>query len=456
MSRARYVCLALAFTLAAAPAFAGTVYVPILSDNGIDGTEYVTRIWLTNDGSGPQTVETVFLANGSDGTEGRDGAGKKPDKVLVRVGDTVVVEVDKGPGLLEITTGGDGAGDLSISAELRIPQQSGAKETHSVVPVITSANAAAAGDTLTLQGLRRTEGGVYTNLLLVNLGQSGAQCSVKALRANGQQIASTALLNLVPLSQFQFDDALNLLGEKQTKDVHMQVDCDQPFFAYLALYEAEGGEALAIQPSATGDSSLARPGDDAPTVPGALVFTKHGTFHAPTPGNPTAIFNIPVPKNHTYSKVVVDVDIYNGGWSSNSSGFHNLLWLHRGACCWPKWPGNVFGLVEARGPGLNRVAVKSNADLTGHDVLNFFRVIALHEGSTYHLRYEYNGSSRSINMIFSQDGQVVGQGADRASANAVRTDNSGFFMIYFGHEPSAFDEPSFGWRYENLRVEFFP
>jgi hypothetical protein len=455
MKRAVYVCLALAVALAASPAFAGTVYVPILADNGLDGTDYVTRIWLTNEGNGPQTVETLFLPNLTDGTKDRE-SGKKVEKTTVRAGDTVVIEVKKGSGLLEITTGGNDPGALAISAELRNSKQSGAKETHSVVPVMSSANVAAAGETLTLQGLRRTEGGVYTNLVLVNLGHDGAQCSVKALKASGQQLASTALLSLVPLSQVQYSDALRLLGELQIKDVHAQIQCDQPFFAYLGLYENKGGEALLIEPSATGDSELARPGDGAPSVPGALVFSKSGTFHTPTPGNATAVFNIPVPKNHTYSKVVVDVEIFNGGWSSKPAGFHNLLWLHRGACCWPKWPDNVFGLVEARGPGLNRVAVKTNVNLGAHEQLNFFRVVPLLEGNTYQFHYEYDGAGRAIRFVISQGGQVVGQGSNSATANSVQTDGSGFFMIYFGHEPSEFDEPTYGWKYQNLRVEFFP
>jgi len=455
MKRAAYVCLALAVALAASPAFAGTVYVPILAENGLDGTDYVTRIWLTNEGNGPQTVETLFLPNLTDGTKDRE-SGNKVEKTTVRAGDTVVIEVKKGAGLLEITTGGNDPGALAISAELRNSKQSGTKETHSVVPVMSSANVGAAGETLTLQGLRRTEGGVYTNLVLVNLGHDGAQCSVKALKASGQQLASTALLSLVPLSQVQYSDALRLLGELQIKDVHAQIQCDQPFFAYLGLYENKGGEVLLIEPSATGDSGLARPGDDAPSVPGALVFSKSGTFHTPTPGNSTAVFNIPVPKNHTYSKVVVDVEIYNGGWSSKPAGFHNLLWLHRGACCWPKWPDNVFGLVEARGPGLNRVAVKTNVNLGAHDQLNFFRVVPLLEGNTYQFHYEYDGAGRAIRFVISQGGQVVGQGSNSSTANSVQTDGSGFFMIYFGHEPSEFDEPTYGWKYQNLRVEFFP
>lgn len=456
MTRALCVCLALVVSLAAAPLFAGTVYVPILSSNGVDGTKYITRISLTNEGNGPLTVETLFLGNYTDGTKGREDGGKAADKTTVRAGDTVILEVDSGSGILEITTVGDDSGALAISAELRRVGQNNAMENVSAVPVVTSENTAGSGQSLTLQGLRRTVDGVYTNLLLVNLGHDPTQCSVKVVKASGQQIGGTALLSLQALSQAQFNDALDVLGQSQIRDVHARIECDQAFFAYLTTYEREGGKALLIQPSATGDSGLGRPGDNAPSVPGALVFSKSGAFHTATPAEPTAIFNIPVPKNHSYSKVVVDVDIFHGGWSSQPAGFHNLMWLHRGACCWPSWPDNVFGLVETRGPGLNRVAVKTNVNMGPHDQLNFFRVVPLLEGNTYHLRYEYDGANRAIRFVISQAGQVVGQGVDRASANSIRTDSSGFFMIYFGHEPSEFDQPSYGWKYQNLRVEFLP
>lgn len=458
MKRAVYVCLALAVALAASPAFAGTVYVPILAENGLDGTDYVTRIWLTNEGNGPQTVETLFLPNLTDGTKDRE-SGNKVEKTTVRAGDTVVIEVKKGAGLLEITTGGNDPGALAISAELRNSKQSGTKETHSVVPVMSSANVGAAGETLTLQGLRRTEGGVYTNLVMVNLGHDGAQCSVKALKASGQQLASTALLSLVPLSQVQYSDALRLLGELQVKDVHAQIQCDQPFFAYLGLYENKGGEVLLIEPSATGDSGLARPGDGGPTVPGAIVFSRNGTFHVPTPAAPTAIFNIPVPNNQTFSRVTVDVDVFMGGWSYEPSKNHNLFWLHRGACCWPQWASNMFGLVNMFGPGRNEVKVLTNADMPRFQERSVERHVQLLEGHTYHLHYVYDAAGGTFELTITDGGQEIIKAQAGATARTIRPDNSNAFMIYFGHEDAsnvANDRPTYGWKYSNLRVEFIP
>ena len=450
------VCLALALICVAAPAFGGTVYVPILSENGSDDTTYLTRVWLTNHGNGPQSVETLLLADNTNGTN-RDG--KKSSKTSIPAGGTVVLEVESGPGLLEIIASGAKAGDLAISAEVRNPDQKGAQETHSVVPIISSENARAGGDILALQGLRRT-GGVFTNLVVVNLGHSAAQCSVKVFRAGGDQIASTALLSLKALTQVQFPDALNSLGEKSARDVNSQVECDQPFFAYLTLYEQGSGEVLVLEPSASGDSSLAAPGEEEPpSVPGAILFTQKGTFHIPTPGNPTAIYNIPVPKDRTFSNVTVDLDVFIAGWyNKDPSGLHSLFWLHRGACCWPKWARNITGFANVFGPNRNVVKVISNMDMGQFDKSRGEKGVSLQPGQTYHVRFEYNTSTGTSYLQLTQGGSEVAFITMPTTVNRLQADGTEAWMIYFGHEFTTHGEerPSFGWRYENLRVEFLP
>jgi len=458
------VCLALALALASLPSFAGTVYVPILSDNGVNGTDYVTRIWLTNRGNGPLTVETLFLANNTDGTKNRGDGGKAADKTIVRAGTTVVLEVDSGPGLLEIVTPGDGAGALAISAEIRNSKQDSAKETHSIAPVLSSDNVGAAGDVLTLQGLRRTEGGVYTNLLLVNLAHSESQCTVKTFKTNGQQIAGTALLTLKPLTQVQFADALNVLGEAQIRDVHAQIQCDQPFFAYLTSYERTGGEVLVVGPSATGDSSLAAPGkDEPPSVPGAVLFTRNGVFHTPTPASPSAIFNIPVPGDRTFGNVVVDFDYFHAGYyAKDPSGLHSLVWLHRGACCWPEWAGNITVFANAHGPGKNQVKMVSNMNQPRFsDKAKGEAGLALQAGQTYHVHFEYDTNQRSSFMEITLGGSRVARLTMPTTVNRLVPDASQAWMIYFGHKDelnsgNGAERPSYGSRYQNLRVEFLP
>lgn len=464
MKRTLLVCLALALALGAlpTPSFAGTVYIPVLSDNGVDDAEYLTRIWITNESGQAQMVETLLLPMNTDGTKGRDENQKATETTRVAAGQTVVLEVS-GSGMLELSSDGEIADRLAVNAEVRNTDHKSGNETHTTVPILNSRNAAEAGDTLILQGLRRTEAGVFSNLLLTNLGHEESQCTVQVFRPNGQQIAGTALLTLKALSQVQFPDALNLLGQSQIQDVNVRLTCDEPFYAYLSLYEWETGEVVFVRPSATVDSSLARPGDETPSVPGAVLFTRNGVFHTPAPHEPSAIFNIPVPPDSEFTNVIVDFDFFHGGWfAKDPAGLHSLVWLHRGACCWPKWAENITTFANAFGPGKNQVKMISNMGLPASagkskgDV-NF----ALQPGQTYHAHFEYDTLRGKAWLQISQNGTEVMYVDMPTTVNRLRPDGSAAWMIYFGHE-NVFgqgigaERPSYGWRYSNLRVEFLP
>lgn len=465
MKRTWLVCLALALalTLGTLPSLAGTVYVPVLTDNGVNDQEYVTRVWLTNEGSSPQVIETLLLPMNSDGTKDRDSSQKAVEKTTVRAGQTVVLEMGNQAGLLELSSDGVTVDKLAVSAEVRNTALVGSAETHTIAPVIHSRNIAEPGDTLVLQGLRRTQQGVFSNLLLTNLGHAETQCTVKVFRPDGGQIAGTALLTLKALSQVQFSDALNLLGESHIGDVNARVSCDQPFYAYLTLYESATGEVVFARPSATADSTLARPGEEQPSVPGAVVFTRNGVFHTPEKHEPSAIFNIPVSPDAAFSNVIVDFDFYHGGWyAKDPSGLHSLVWLHRGACCWPKWGENITTFANAFGPGKNAIKMISNMDLPkagnkSKGDTNF----ALQPGQTYHAHFEYDTLRGKAWMTISQGGNQVAYVEMPTTTNRLVPDNSAAWMIYFGHEDIygqgiGAERPSYGWKYQNLRVEFIP
>jgi hypothetical protein len=463
MKRTLLVCLALALTLGALPTFAGTVYIPILSDNGVDDAEYLTRIWITNESGQAQTVETLLLPMNTDGTKGRDDSQKATETTRVAAGRTVVLEISSGSGMLELSSDGEIADLLAVNAEVRNMGLDGAGETHTTVPILSSRNLAGSGETQVLQGLRRTDNGIFSNLLITNLGHEESQCTVQVFRANGQQIAGTALLTLKALSQVQFPDALNLLGQTQIGDVNARLSCDQPFFTYLSLYERETGEVIFVRPSATVDSELARPGDQQPSVPGAVLFTRNGAFHEPTKAEPSAIFNIPVPPDSAFSNVVVDFDFFHGGWyAKDPSGLHSLLWLHRGACCWPKWAENITTFANAHGPGKNQIKMISNMDLPkaagkSKGDANF----ALQPGQNYHAHFEYDTLRGRAWLQISQNGNEVMYVDMPTTVNRLRPDESAAWMIYFGHEDIfgqgiGAERPSYGWEFKNLRVEFIP
>lgn len=463
MKRTLLVCLALALALGTLPASAGTVYVPVLAHNGVDDADYVTRVWITNEGNQPQTVESLLLPMDTDGTKGRDNAQKAVEKTTVRAGETVVLEVGSKAGLLELASDGQIADKLAINAEIRNTALDGGTETHAAVPVLHSRNLAEAGDNQTVQGLRRTTNGVFTNLLIANLGHAETQCTVKVFRADGKQIAGTALLTLKALSQVQFPDALNILGQAQIRDVNARVSCDQPFYSYLSLYERASGEVVFVRPSATADSTLARPGAEQPSVPGAVLFTRNGVFHAPEKHEPSAIFNIPVPAGSSFKNVVVDFDFYHGGWfAKDPGGLHSLVWLHRGACCWPKWVANITTFANAFGPGKNAIKMISNMDQPkSANKSKGDAGFALQPGQTYHAHFEYDTQRGKAWLEISQNGQQVAYLDMPTTTNRLEPDASAAWMIYFGHEDVygqglGAERPSYGWKYQDLRVEFIP
>ncbi len=468
----RTLCLyaALLVLLGTVPAWAGTVYVPVLSQNGVDGVTYVTRVWLTNEGANAQTVESLLLPLNSDGTKGRDESGKASTKTVVRPGATVVLELDGESGLLELTTDSAAAGRLAVNAELRNPQQVASERTHDTVPVVTSKSMIEAGSALTLQGLRRTGSGVFTNVVLVNLGHEAAQCTVKVFRAGGQQIAGTVILPLKALSAVQFPDALDLLGEGAIQDVNAQLSCDQPFYGFLTKYSSETGDVLVSPPSATADSSLEVPGDATPpqpSVPGAIVFSRSGTFHIPTPADPSKIFNIAVPDGSSFHNVTVDFDFYHGGWfAKDPSGLHSIFWLHRGAYGgpgnWPQWVGNITAFANAYGPGKNKIKMVSNMNQSRYEAKSSGTAdYALQPGHTYHVHFEYDTSKGRSELTFSENGSVVRTLDMPTTVKKLQPDSDDAWMIYFGHENqygtgNGAERPSYGWRYQNLRVEFLP
>lgn len=50
-------------------------------------------------------------------------------------------------------------------------------------------------------------------------------------------------------------------------------------------------------------------------------------------------FDIPFEEGTVFSKIVVDMDFFHGGWGGVPSHNHNIFWLNRGN----SWPRNVFG-----------------------------------------------------------------------------------------------------------------
>jgi hypothetical protein len=444
---------------AAAPAFAGTVYIPA-ARNIQDGTKNVaTEVWLSNTSASAITAELLFLENGKDGTD-RDKAAAAEEKVQIPAKRTVVLTAAAlgKRGMLEIS----GPSALVVNSRLvtTIEDPAGAagskaatKSLGAFLPTVGSENVAFPDTTLYLQGLERSEART-SDLIIVNLGHANAQCEVSFVRTGGAQIGNKALLTVKALSHNEYVDALGTLGETAVKDVRAQVSCKQSFFAYAVI--REDGDVAVLTASGTGNSSLTKPGFEEPAPEGAVTLNVNGVFHRPTRQVPFKRYDIYSAAAVTYKELIVELDVTVGPFHNNNGGnAHNLFQVIRH----PRWRDNVMFYGNAWSNGVIK-------NTTNYDNQNHIRRsetnLKLANGETYHFRLYWNHGARQRQVQISQGGSVIRTISDSFTGplrfgGTKALDDPGI-MIAFGHtgHEHAGEERTEGWDYSNLKVRLIP
>jgi hypothetical protein len=449
--------LALLLAGAAAPLAAGVVYVPIPPLTG----QYEIQLGVSNaDAESPRRFTANYLPLNADGSLD-PRANPVPMSIPSARTSRLVIPASHLPGLLEVNS----APQLSYTATIH--RVGGGDPLGAPLPIITSLELRKAGEFLRLQGIQRDGNGRVTDVAIANLGQQNARCDASLQAAGGQRLGD-ALLDLQPLSMAYFEDVAGLFGEVAATDLVLHLTCDQRYYAFGFTKDGAGGPVQVQGPAARGTSLLRLPGqpepgpdpdpDPAPS-PGGVLFTRSGHFHTTSPGRETQAFNIAVPPNTTFRRVVVNVDYTHGAWANPPNTQHSLLWLHRGPWLNARWNSNVFGYLNAWGPPGNRTRIMINADRGGvYDGFNGTGVL-LQQGVTYRLEYVFDGAANQVRMVMTDkaSGALVSQINGHTFGVPLRTDSTGFFFIYFGHEDHSCcgpERPSYGARWENLRLEF--
>lgn len=212
--------------------------------------------------------------------------------------------------------------------------------------------------------------------------------------------------------------------------------------------------------SATGTDTTG-PGAE-PCAEGHVCFFLDGVFHQPDEANPTAIYDIPLPRVQDFRIVEVELSVTHGGWfPEDPAGLHNLFWLHRGTFDDFTWMGGVIGYVNARGPGTNVIRTRHDLDVTDLADSQTFNIngVSLQEGSTYRVFYRYDTDAAEVLVEITEGGEVVAQGTDVPTTDLVRnTDGSVFIYFANGTDVAAPgpEVPSLGWTFADLRVELIP
>lgn len=453
MKRAVVLSLALTALLAAVPARAGKVYVPVLDRAGASGSQHKTEVWIANNGAEERRYGLIFLAAGTNGTQ-RPAEGPRAGVLGGRTNRLVGLTTAGAFGMVEL----DAAPQLLIDARLvNLPAAGAGASTP--VPVISSDNALAGASTAHLVGLARTSSGLTTDFDLVNLAETAMECSVSFNRADGSQLGSTAVVTLPPLSLRHFADALGLLGATQIADARAAVTCDKLFFVFATLFDAPASHVSFLLPAASGSSTLGGGGGTTPPPPGgnALVFESAGLVHRPVRGNEARAVSVPVPSALSLSRLVVEWEVVMGPWNPvNPAGAHLMGWVHRG-----KFRSNSMFNVNAFGTGRGEVKNVQNVDLPAGGVTNDTRPLLLTQGTRYRFRGVYDAASGTATVNVSSGGQTLAVLSHAATASGgVLTIPASGLVVHFGHtfaqQAGGLELPTYGTEYQNLRVEMYP
>ncbi|HEX7184953.1 MAG TPA: hypothetical protein VF756_24210 [Thermoanaerobaculia bacterium] len=453
------------------PAFAGTVYVPLATQQQIGDVLYRTEVVVSNPGNVSRRFTTAFIPTGRNGVQ----AGRTSQAISVLPNGTFLL-TNVAPagqeGILEIS----GAPQLAISARVEAVSRSGQILASTPVPVIGSENLIPKNEIVQIQGIERTARGTVQRFGLLNLGARDAQCSALAFQVSGAPVGNAARFTVQARSHAAFAAPLAALGSALFTDVRVEVTCNQPFYAYALQVAADGGALSFLAPSGSLESRLGaaadlRGDDDTPTggdqggddnggngngggsddtnppagsgpVAGQDSLSYPGLFLAAKRGDSYRAFDLPLRPGVRYKRITVDFDLYLNKWQTPL--FHGITALRRNDRTL------YYGLI-VRGD-----RNKTVLDL-GRDQLE--RVEGpWRQRSQYHIRMEADAQTRTVTFQMFQGGRVVHRLSGRMTTPDLSVTGQQKIRVDFGGTKVADGAyfPPYGWRYSNLTVRAEP
>ncbi len=446
--------------LAAAPVAASPIYLPAAIHETDGAYTRATELWVTNPDTLTQGFVVRYIATNADGTVRTEGDESAPYYIEPGESKRYTNLVPEGfRGMLELS----GAGVLQFNGILTARNVDSTIVGEAEVPVLTQADLAASGSSLTLQGWQRSGTSLTTNLGVVNAAHTAAHCTVSIRQRSGLLIVQNVGIDLSPLTLLQFDDVLAGLGMTTVQDgARSEITCDQSFWTYISTYDDQTGAVKFIEPSTwLGSSTLTKPTgsdpdpdpDPDPPPGDAVVFTRNGEMVRYPMNNNGSVHNyrvdLPFSGSRRFSEITVDFDFHVGGWDPRKpNGIHCIMWLNNGNA----W-SNMFGYVNALGPQGN---TKFRINNTGHGMVNTTNSGSPHPGGDYHMRYEYDLTrDKALMKITTASGSPVVSKTINLTGTTFQT--SGFF-IEFGYQKADEGPESYtpGWTFSNLRAVFIP
>lgn len=448
--RRPWIAIAALFLAGSVPAGAGVLYVAVPP---LEAEQSIELQAFNRGADASRRFQARLLPLNTDGTIDRRGLKVTAVTVAPLANRSVVLDAATQPGLLEIFS----APQLSFEARFF---SSPATRVAASLPVISSANQVKAGESAELIGLQRSGDGLGADVGVVNLGHAAAACTASLHAAGGAAIGNPASLALAPLSHVYFTDALAAFGAADIAAASLRLSCNQAFFTYASVMDADSGARSFVTPAARGNSSLKLPGTGPVVPPGAVVFSRPEAFHTPTLAKPTEVFNIPVPSGKPFRQLHVAFDYYHAGWSHEPDKNHNLFWVHRGVWLNSPWADNIYAFVNAFGPGTDLVKMLTNVD-AGKARQVWSYAYQMQAGHTYRVEYLYDVEQEVVRLKLTDKatGELVVDILGDTYGKPIVADASGTFFVYFGHQDDtgiAPERPSYGSTWSALEVLFLP
>lgn len=351
--------------LAALPVSAARVYVPVVA--GADGSVSGTQITLSNQSDRSSAYKAMISS-----PEAEEGW-------LDRVpADRAVEFTPTREGLLKL----DLAEGVNLDAWIKT-ELAGGSTQYARLPAIDKFTQFAAGSTAYLESLERDSDAIRTDLAVVNLGASAANCTVKAMRADDTEIGERATITVAADSERRFADALGSLAETTVAGATFAVSCDSAFYPYATVRRGAHKVVSVVAPILYPGAPAAEP---CPTeVDQFYCYQAPGAFHRPDKGNERKVFRIPVVDAIRSKAMIASVDVLVGPFNKRlPSGAHSPLWVNRG-----KYRGNTVGNINFFGGNKNLLKFFQNINLPAGSKTIGAGSFVYQQGHTYRVVYSY-------------------------------------------------------------------
>jgi len=426
-----------------APLAAGDIYVPLAANAALGASTYRTLLIVTNvapTGGSPAQLNVTFLPAGTNGATGQHQTSplSLPAGATLRLYNAVPAGTR---GMFEIS----GAPEVVVSARVEALAANGSVLASAQIPVVSAANAVAAGQRARLQGLEQSAGGAVSDFGLMNLSTSSAQCTLDAFRANGGRIGETIRLTLLPKSSRDFSAALAALGQTSIRDVRFDVSCDQLFSTWSLVYRPGGPETVVLAPAASLERELA------PANDGSLTFSLPGQF---ANGSAFAAYDLPLQDGVQYRHARIEIDLFIDRWYPAfpfNPMFHNVASFRRTA---RKRSERLlyWGLI-LKGTKDFRTILDMGQEETIKSGKGPWK-----ERTTYHLVFDYDTETRRIVFEAFQGGQRVQRLEGPLNFTDIVNLPDKKVRVDFSSEGVGDGAyfPTLGWKYSNLLVKLTP